>query len=293
MTNESRSKLLLGLILSGILLVSPSGRVDAGHNHVWGELRVDHPDIYLAQVFQITIMALDKPSNGFPDYVDGYIGLELDNQCSSNPVFGCAQFVQVGILAKTDGVRWFIFAEPGVVCHRGNQAWGSLGCEGSITDFINIGTWYRMEMQKQTNNWVAVIYDTYNNPYTVATINSTSQRIYKAYIDMEEAYGAAQDPHMIAKFNFYHPRYSNDGYTFFEWPESTGEILNGNKVGSSFILAGDDFGQNAFCPSIYGFEPPSFSDERYWYIGTPDPDQGKCEGLLLPSKHNFLSFVGN
>jgi len=280
----------LGLVLAVFILLIPVLIVEAGHNHVWGELRVDNSEIYNAQAYQIIILAFDKPSNGYPNYTTGWIGLELDNQCTTNPVFGCAQFIQVGIITKTNGARWFVYAEPGVTCKRGNLAWGSYGCTGEVGDIVNIGVWTKVELRKYINYWEAVVYDTNSNPYVVATINTNHQRIYRAYVDMEESYATVEDPWMLAKFYYYNPKYSVDGNSFVDWPVSTGEIINGIRS-DSYIDAGDDLGNEFFCPSIYSFRYPSLSNERYWYIGSPNPFPEICEGILLPSVHIFMPLM--
>jgi hypothetical protein len=253
--------------------------VAAGNDFVYGELRVNLGEIYNAKDYQVWLNATALPSGGYPDYTTAWLGVELA-QYNGQPY--SAQFSQVGLLTKSDGIRWFVYAEPGVTCLRGAQAWGNRGCQGSVGDLVSLGNWHKVELVTyQQGFWIARVYTSNNVGYDVAQIWSTSSRIYRAGSVTEEAYGVAQDPYLTASFYHWHPQYMIPGSGFKDWHES-------DSGGTSKIYVTDLNSQNTFCPQHYGIRPNFYNDERAWYAGSGGE---QCWWLLFPSAHIYLPLV--
>jgi hypothetical protein len=189
-------------------------------------------------------------------------------------------FHKFGLHADRDGLHWFVYSEAGVVCLKGNSAWGTLGCLGQVNDLVSLKTWHSVELVKDNNNgyWLAYVYDANFNGHAVAEILDDSDRIYFAQSTTEEGYDSSwsSDPHATAKFYHWRPQYWDyriPGFQF--WPRSS----NG-KI--SYIF---DYPSNTFCPTWYGVNPNFNNDEDAWYAGTG----GKvCNWLLFPSQHHYL-----
>lgn len=265
--------------MSVFLLLGFVFNAKAGNDFVYGDLRVDVSEIYSAKDYRVWLNATALPSGGFPDYTTAWLGVRLA-QFNGQPY--SAQFSQVGLLTKSDGIRWFVYAEPGVTCLRGSQAWGNMGCQGSVGDLVSLGTWHQVELVTyQQGFWIARVYDNNDVGYDVAKIWSTSTRIYRAGSVTEEAYGALQDPYLTTSFYHWHPQYMIPWSGFKDWLES-------DSSGESHIYVTDLNGQNTFCPQHYGIRPNRFGDERSWYAGSGGEN---CLWPLFPSEHLFLPLV--
>lgn len=250
----------------------------AGNDFVWGELRVDLFDVAHALDYRVLLLANGKPNSGYPDYTTAWFGVYL---APYNGQPYSAQFTQVGLLTKSNGIRWFVYAEPGVTCLRGQPAWGNLGCEGNVNDLVQIGSWHWVELVTYNQGfWIARIYESNGTPHDVAKIWSTSITIYRAGSVTEEAYAISQDPHLTALFYHWHPQYLKGGVGWKEWPKSDGN--------NSFIYVTDLNGQNTFCPQYYGANPNYANDEHAWFAGMGGQ---KCSWLLSPAYHHYLPLV--
>lgn len=268
----SSSLLVLAFCAMGVMIASA-----AGNSFIVGDLRVDLPSVYEARDYRVLLGAWDKPSTGDRrNFTTAWLGVFLA-QYNGQPDSG--QFSQVGIETKRDGVRWFVYAEPGVTCLRGSHP-DPRHCYGDYSDLINLGEWHRVELVKYTqdNFWIARVYETNGTGHDVATISSTSNRIYLARSDTEEGYYESTDPYITASFYHWHPQYMDWGIGWQDWPQSTGG------TGSSTIWVSPA----AICPDHYGATPNMFGDERSWFAGTG----GRvCSWLLFPSTHAYLPIV--
>lgn len=253
----------------------------AGSDFVWAELRIDLFDIVYALDYRVLLAANGKPSNGYPDYTSGWLGVYL-GQFNGQPY--SAQFTQVGLLTKSNGIRWFVYAEPGITCLRGQPAWGTLGCEGSVNDLVQIGSWHSVELVTYNQGfWIARVYESNGVAHDVAKIWSNSLTIYRAGSVTEEAYAVGQDPHLLASFYHWHPQYLKGGVGWQEWPKSDGS--------NSHIYVTDLNGQNSFCPQYYGANPNYGNDEHAWYAGMGGL---QCFWLLFPTHYyDYLPLILN
>ena len=110
--------LLFTLVLSIVAAVAVGVAIAAGNDLMVGRLRVDLSEVYSAGDYRVLLLANDKPSSGSPDFTSSWLSLDLA-QYNGQPF--SAEFSQVGLLARDDGIHWFVYAEPGVTCIRGEQ----------------------------------------------------------------------------------------------------------------------------------------------------------------------------
>lgn len=262
------SLMVLIELLMGVIAVNAGG-----NDFVVGDLRVDLPEIYNAQNYQVTLMAIDKPSTGDRrNFSAAWLGFFL---AEYNGGVGSGKFAQVGLLASRDGLQWFVYAESDVTCLRGTQPAGDPHhCYGDYDDLVSIKQWNRFHMSKDTVNsfWTAYVYDTAGNPYSVAAIHEDSNVIYLARSDTEEGYYEDNDPYIQMSFYHWHPQYYKD-FTWEEWPQSLGGI---SEIWTS---------PPSICPIHYGATPNYSGDVRAWYAGTGGE---VCHWLLFPAHWVYL-----
>jgi hypothetical protein len=260
----------------------------AGNTFVIANLRVDLPEIYNARDYKVMIATGLQPTTGdLRDFATGWFGAFLGNYDGS-PFSG--QFSQVGIESSRSGIRWFVYAEPGVICIRGTQPPNDTKhCYGDYSDLVGLATWHWMRLQKYSteNFWRAYVYDSNGIGYLVAKIQSDSNRIYMARSDTEEGYYESNDPYIALNFYHWHPQYMYNS-VWRDWPESTGGLGD-----SEIWIAGRDNSGNSvdpttICPAHYGTNPNFAGDERSWYAGSTGQ---LCSWLLFPSQHIFLPIV--
>ena len=101
----------------------------AGNDFLWAELRVDLPVVYNARDYIVELRATGQPLGGYPDYTTAWLGINLAQ--GNGQVFS-EQFTQVGLLTDSQGPRWFVYAEPGVICLQGSPAWGFPRVHGKL-----------------------------------------------------------------------------------------------------------------------------------------------------------------
>jgi hypothetical protein len=271
-------KPLASVLIVIVLTIVSTNSTAAGNDFVYGELRVDLSEVYWAEDYRVWLSATAKPNSGFPDFTTAWFGVEL---APFNGQPFSAQFSQVGIITNSLGVRWFVYAEPGVNCLRGSSAWGNLGCQGNIGDLISLGPFHEVELVTYGQGyWIARVYNQYGTGYDVAQILSGSVRIYRAGSVTEEGYSTPQDPYLTASFYHWHPQYMFWG-SFQDWPPSEDGHI-------SYIHATDINGQNTFCPQHYGADPNQWNDERAWFAGTGGQ---QCWWGLFPPDHIYLPLV--
>lgn len=181
------SKLVLYALNIVILVTLTVSVALAGNTLVIADLRVDLPEIYNARDYKVMIATTIQPTTGdLRDFTAGWLGVFLGNYDGS-PFSG--QFSQVGIQSSRSGIRWFVYAEPGVICVRGTQPPNDTKhCYGDYNDLVGLTTWHWMRLQKlpTENVWRAYVYDSSGVGYLVANIQSASNRIYLARSDTEE-----------------------------------------------------------------------------------------------------------
>jgi hypothetical protein len=254
----------------------------AGNTFVTANLRYDLPAIYNARDYKTMIAAGVLPTTGvIQDFTTGWLGVFFAQYQPGVPFSG--QFSQIGIETSRSGIRWFIYAEPGVTCLRGTQPPGDhLHCYGDYNDLVSLLTWHTLRLQKLTNEnfWRVYFYDTNNVGYIVGAIESTSNRIYLARNDTEEGYYEATNPFLDMAYYYWHPQYWN-GSSWVEWAASEGSGKN-NEI---WISGANPQG---ICPGHYGANPYLGGDERAWYAGTTGQ---YCSWVLFPSSHTYLTLV--
>ena len=244
-----------------------------GNDWVAGDLRVDSGEIYGARDYRVSLLTDAAPATA-GGYTAAYLGLDLA-LFDGTPY--SAQFTQVGLLTDEGGIRWFVYAEPGVTCLLGSPEWGTRGCLGDPNHLVAFGSWHRVELVTYgPGQWIARVYDDGGTGYDVAIIWSDGTRIYFAESATEEAYSVSPDPFLQASFYHWHPQLKI-GSVFQEWPESVG----GN---NSTILVWPA----SICPDHYGASPNWTGDERAWFAGTGGQ---VCSWLLFPSVHVYLPAV--
>jgi hypothetical protein len=228
------------------------------------DFRVDLPTVYQSNDFitNIETTALPAAGNGF---TDAYLGITLAK--FKQGVTYSAQFSQVGLLTDSTGVRWFMYAEPGVTCERGTPAWiGSdgvtRGCLGDYNDLVGLGVPGQFELVTYSQGyWIARVWNSITGARAdVAMIHSSSTRIYTAHQTGEEAYNG-NDTYLTMAFYHWHPQYMT-AQGWVDWPASSGNSNNN----SLFVSP------RSICPRNYGAHlnwsvTGSTNDPRYWFTG--------------------------
>lgn len=249
----------------------------AGNSFIIGDLRVDLPEVYNARDYRVHIAPGGLPTTGDNrDFTTAWLGVFLGQYDGST---GSGKFSQVGIETTKLGVKWFVYAEPGVTCLRGTKHPTLSECIGDFGDLVSLNTYTRVELKKNLNEpyWRAIVYDVNSVGYVVAQIPDNSNRIYLARSDTEEGYYESTDPFIAASFYHWHPQYVN-GTSWTDWPTSTGG------AGNSKIYASP----SSICPAHYGATPNVYGNERAWWAGSGGV---VCEWLLFPSVHVYLPLV--
>jgi len=268
--------LIIAIIFAFVAYTITIAATTGGNDFMDGHLRVDLPQIYNAMDYRVMVNATAWPSNGYPNYTTGWLGVDLA------PNLG--HFTQIGLITQSsNNIHWFVWAPSAatVTCLRGGHTgWvGIHGCEGANGDLVSLSSWYYVELVTYPGqgNWVARVAG-----YDVAIIYDNSTTITKAYVTMEEAYTTAQDPYVLASFYFWHPQYMGTT-TWQDWTASSG---GGDS--DSVVIAEDYHLQNTFCPQHYGVTPNYAGSERAWYAGTGGQ---VCWWLLFPADHIYLPLV--
>jgi hypothetical protein len=271
------------LLALSICFAFVNSDAQAGNDFIYTELRVDLPIVYSARDYKVLIGSM----NGLPSgpYTSAWLGLEL----ATNPGLFGKQFSQVGIMTNNQGVYWFVYAEPGVQCLRGNYGWWDsnagkyLGCYGDYNDLVSPNQYFPVELVTyQEGYWIARITDQNGLPHDLAKIWTDSVYTHRANVNMEEGYSQSQDPFLLAQFVFWHPQYFDYSYqTFLDWPTSMDGHIN--------ILGATDLAcLGNFCPGHYGAIVNLGNDERNWYAGTSG---NVCQWTMFPNYHIRVPIV--
>ena len=88
--------------------------------------------------------------------------------------------INVGLLATSDEVRWFVYSNPfrgeqHIECLRGTRMWedehGNAGCLGDAGDIVGLSMWYGVRFVKQGNGeWDIRVEDQNRKSYLVARL---------------------------------------------------------------------------------------------------------------------------
>lgn len=141
-------KVIYSIIGMVILAIRTTPSAIAGNDFIAVDLRTDFASVYYAQDYQVWISSNAGPIGNNPTYTTGWLSIDLDNKPGD---YGHL-FSQVGLMADSGGIFWFVYAEPGVVCLRGSYYWFNpdlgkyLGCKGGYTDLVDFHRLYRFEL---------------------------------------------------------------------------------------------------------------------------------------------------
>lgn len=244
----------------------------AGNSFMTGKLRVDLAKVNLAHDYVVSIKPGGLPTNGSTlDYTTGWFGIHIPD------------FLQVGYMTRRTGVHWFVeefSSSASIQCfhgtYRNDIGGGAEACYGDINDRATIGNFHKVELVTYPGQgfWIARVYDQNGNPLDVARLDfsTSTNKITKASVTMEEGYVETSDPHLLAKFWFSHPKYwiGGTGDPFAEWPASTTTQKNTITPSPSGI-----------CPTYYYAIRRWGGDARVWYAGTKTSTAGICSGNIF------------
>lgn len=162
---------------------------------------------------------------------------------------------------------WFVYSEDPITCLQGTPFWWNwdklrfFGCIGEPDSLASLQEWTRVELVTYGQGlWIARVDDLNGNVADVAQITTTQYTIYRANVNMEQAYSDIAAPYLLGRFFFWHPQYMEWGVGFHDWPASLGPNIN-DLYATSIPL-----GINKFCPQHYGATINLLGDSRYWYL---------------------------
>jgi hypothetical protein len=239
----------------------------AGNNWLHGQLRSDTAAVYNARRYAMQIKAVEIPTQSLSNdtFTTAWLAVWPEGSIS-NP----QGFTQVGLLTNRNGIHWFAYSHQGATCLRGSQHWGSSGCLGDTNDIVGLNQFHRVELVKNTNEnfWRARVYSTSGTSFDVATIPSSSNRIYRADADFEEGYIEPIDPQITGRYYLYRPEYYS-GATPVTWQLSADSASEQNYVSLDRAVNGVHIDPNFICPGVYGVTPNvDINDPWHWYAGT-------------------------
>ncbi len=249
------------MILVVLLCLFPPA-AKAGNDFVDTELRVDQQSVNQAHDYSALVAATNGPAVNSPCcFSTGWLSAFLGQY---NGTVYSGQFSQVGLMTDNQGgIYWFVYAEPGVQCLRGTQAWvggtpaAVRGCVGAYNDLVTRGNWTKVELVTYGQGfWIARVYDQNSVGHDVAKIMSTSLKIYRASVVGEEGYAAATDPFLTMSYYFWHPQYMVSGQGFHDWPATS-------RAGSNYLFVSPA----SVCPGPYGAALKLSGDARFWWDG--------------------------
>jgi hypothetical protein len=243
----------------------------AGNSFMTGQLRIDPPEVYSAHDYIVSIdIGSQLTSGASADFTTGWLGIHVPD------------FVQVGFMAKTTGVRWFVeefSSSVTIQCFQGtfisDIGGGGEACYGTIGDRVSLNHFQTVELVTYNQGfWIARVYDQFGNPLDVARldVSTPTNNITKATVTMEEGYTESSDPYLLATFFFSHPKYfiGGTGNPFAEWPASAG--TNTNRLTPS---------PTGICPNHYYAKLNFGNDPRVWYAGSKIQGSGVCSANIF------------
>lgn len=262
------TRLLLRILVICTAMFMLTSPVLADNIWLWGELRVDISEVYNAGDYQ-TLLYADELNNA--PYDEGTCAWLSIHLAPGDPPHG---FAQVGMMIDDRGIYWFVYSgEYDVIPARGGTPrWYDgdhiRGIEGYAYDIVAIRQWHRAQLKREyvpyLQRWVwgAYMYDTYNNPYILAYIDSGNGRIYRAGCVTEELYHTPNH-YWIANYYHYQVSYKSGG-AWHEWPVSScaPNAYSDWRDNTSQIFT------TGACPEHYGVIPNYAGNPRAWWTGT-------------------------
>lgn len=141
-------KLLLDVLL--IVLITSPVNVHAGNDFVVVNLRIDPIEVSSSLDYRVWLAAESGPTWQTSTFTTAWLSVDLNNQPG---LFG-HEFSQIGLMAFTQGLQWFVYSEAGVICNQGSYAWWNsdkdmyLGCRGAFNNEVIYGNFYTVELVK-------------------------------------------------------------------------------------------------------------------------------------------------
>lgn len=269
--------LLLVLMIITTLFSNPGSAAASGSTFLSADLRTDLPEIQTAGDFRVKIAAMSLPSEGFPSYTAGWLGIDLDKTDSpSGP-----RLTQVGIMADQMGIYWFTFSQAPIRCLQGTSAWWSdseqryLGCKGELNSHVSLGVFHTFELVNYgQGEWIARVFDSTDTGHDLAVITHPGETVYDVDVTFEEAYHQEEDPYLKSSFVFYRPQYNTwlPETGFADWPASQAQYKN--------TLYVDGASPEEICPTHYSIKAMYQASPRAWYAGNA-LEGGTCLSTLF------------
>lgn len=272
MISKPIQNLLLIVLILTTLFSTNSGVNAAGSTFLSADLRTDLQEIQTAGDFRVKIAATSLPSEGFPSYTAGWLGIALDKMGTPT---------QVGIMADQMGIYWFAFSQAPIRCIQGTSAWWSdteqryMGCKGDLNSLVSLGVFHTVELVNYgQGEWIARIFDAADNGYDLAVIDHPGETIYDVDVTFEEAYLQEEDPYLESSFVFYRPQYNtwSPENGFADWPASQAQYNN--------TLYIDGASPEEICPTQYSIKTMYQASARAWYAGKA-VEGGTCLSTLF------------
>lgn len=271
-------KLLLDVLLL-VLITSPLN-VHAGNDFIVVNLRIDPIEVSSSLDYRVWLAAESGPTWQTSTFTTAWLSVDLNNQPG---LFG-HEFSQIGLMAFTQGLQWFVYSEAGVICNQGSYGWWNpdkqmyLGCYGPFNQEVTYGKFYAVELVKYPldNFWIArLINEETNYAIDVAFFLSGRNTIFDVSVNMEESWPTAQDPYENGVFHMWHPQYNSWQDGFREWPLS----INGEFNNRLYTVPA------SICPNHYAADILILNDPRYWKAGSIN---GICQAIMFPSTQVVL-----
>ena len=263
------------ILMLFVLIILTSTSANAGNDFIVVDLRIDIPMVPNFHDYIVLLASGGGPAGENSQiFTNAWISVNLDDE----PGLYGHKFSQVGLVAYNDGLHWFVYAEPGVVCYYGEPTYGNLGCQGEVGEIVEFGSFYEVELVTYASEdfWTARVKNTQGVSHTVAKILSNSKNVYDIDVNMEEGWNTITDPYEVGIFYMWHPQYNSWIDGFREWPssDSSDNILYAAPV--------------TICPQHYGAWINLSDDPRYWAAGT---GYNVCSAIMFPANKMFLPLV--
>lgn len=163
-----------------LVLLTTFTLVVANNDFVEVDLKHDTSEISTAMDYRVWLKATNIPNNWYPTFSTVWLSVNLSNQ--PDTTFG-GLFTQVGLIADSNGLSWFVYAEPyafsanGAECLQGNpylynnDVHKYLGCKGNVGQYVSLNTQHLVELVTYNDGyWYARIQDANGVPHDVARI---------------------------------------------------------------------------------------------------------------------------
>lgn len=275
--------LLSVVIIAVVFFASGAGPASAKGSHfISVDLRVDGTAIPAAADYRVQVAASALPTQAFPSYTAGWLGINTSSTGTSP--------IQAGLMADQGGLYWYVYAESAVTCLQGSPWWGDdaqtqiRGCKGDAFQYVELESYHTFELVSYIpGEWIARVYDIADQGHDLAVItvtntgatNGIGSLIYDADVNFQEAYSQDLDPQIEGSFQYFRPQYRvlSENGDFVDWPVSVGSNRN--------ILYNYSTTNQNFCGSVYAAKL-FMGHTRAWYAGTPLAEQTMlCDAALF------------